>query len=118
MCLSFKLFLWAACPSNIQACQALKDTTTDASSEALIELLKTIEQFLHRLNIYFKISPTEAMNEVITELLAELLSTLAFLTKRVKQNRSGGVHRRLYGIRLISTQRNSQRNCYERMKSR
>jgi len=109
MCLS--LFLCAACPFDIQVYQALKDATTDASPEALIELLKTIEQSLHRLDIYLQISPTKAMDEVITEILAVLLSTLALLAKRLKQNRSGGVHRRLYDTRLIATQRNSQRNC-------
>jgi hypothetical protein len=46
------------------------------------------------------------MNEVITELLVELLTTLTFMTKRVKQKGSGGVHRRLYDTRLTATQRN------------
>jgi hypothetical protein len=68
---------------------------SDASSEALNELLKAVDQLLQRLDIYIKVSPTEAINKVIIEILVELLSTLAMLTKRVKQNRSGSTCHRL-----------------------
>jgi len=47
-----------------------------------------IEQFLKRLDIYSRLAPTGAMDEVIFELLVELLSTLALLTKLIKQNRT------------------------------
>jgi hypothetical protein len=68
-----------------------------------------VEQFLRRLAIYVEIAPTPAMTNVIIELLAELLSTLGLLTKRVRQNRSlPGIicHRLLHDSRLITAQRN------------
>jgi len=63
---------------NIQLYQAIKGFKD--SYDALIELLESIE---HRLDIYTKISPTVAM----TEMLVELLSTLALATKEVRQGK-------------------------------
>ena len=69
--------------------RAVKDakSASKAISEALNDLLKMIEQFLKRLDIYSRLVPKGAMDEVILELLVELLSTLALLTKLIKQNR-------------------------------
>jgi hypothetical protein len=54
----------------------------------VVDLLESIERFLGRLDIYTKISPTAAMAEIIVKIMVELLSTLALVTKEVKQKRT------------------------------
>jgi ABC-type siderophore export system fused ATPase/permease subunit len=70
---------------DIQIYQAVKDVS--ASYDALVDLLESIEQFLCRLDIYTKISPTMAMAEMIVKIMVEILSTLALVTKQVRQKR-------------------------------
>jgi hypothetical protein len=55
--------------------------------DALVDLLESIEHFLKRLDIYTKIPPTPAMDEIVVKILVELLSTLALATKEFKQGR-------------------------------
>jgi len=50
-------------------------------------LLETIERFLNRLDIYTTIPPTATMAEFIVKIMVELLSTLALVTKQIKQKR-------------------------------
>jgi hypothetical protein len=57
------------------------------SYDTLIDLLESIEHFLSRLDIYTKIPPTVAMTEVVVKILVELLSTLALVTKQIKQGK-------------------------------
>jgi hypothetical protein len=59
-----------------------------ASYEPLFELLESIEHFLNRLDIYTRIPPTPAMDEIVAKIMVELLSTLALATKELKQGRS------------------------------
>jgi hypothetical protein len=59
-----------------------------SNCDALVELLESIEHFLNRLNIYTRISPTLAMDEMVLKILVELISTLALVTKELKQRRS------------------------------
>ena len=68
-----------------RAYQAVRDV--DANYDALVDLLETIERFLNRLDIYTTIPPTAAMDEVIIKIMVELLSTLALVTKQIKQKR-------------------------------
>ena len=63
--------------------QAANDVSS--SYDALVDLLESIEHFLNRLEIYIKISPTEAMVQIIVKILVELLSTLALVTKQIRQ---------------------------------
>lgn len=46
-----------------------------------------IEHFLHRFDIYNKIPSTAGMTEMIIKILVELLSTLAAVTKQIKQGK-------------------------------
>ena len=49
-----------------------------------------MEQFMSRLDIYIKfplLAPTEAMSEIIVKIMVELLSTIALVTKQIKQKR-------------------------------
>ena len=45
---------------------------------------------MSRLDIYIKFpptAPTEAMSEIIVKIMAELLSTIALVTKQIRQKR-------------------------------
>ena len=57
------------------------------SYDVLIDLLESIEHFLHRLDIYTKIPPTVGMTEMIVKILVELLSILALATKQLQQGK-------------------------------
>jgi hypothetical protein len=66
--------------------QAVKDVS--ASYDALVDLLESFECFLGRLDIYTKIALTGAMTEIIVKIMVELLSTLALVTRQIKQKRT------------------------------
>ena len=74
-------------PSDIQVYQSIKDVNRDASYDALLDIFQSIEYFLNRLDIYTKIPPTAAMTGVLVKILVELLSILAWATKKIKQGR-------------------------------
>ena len=59
-----------------------------SNCDALADLLESIEHFLSRLNIYARIPPTPAIDEIVVKILVELISTLALVTKELKQRRS------------------------------
>ena len=59
-----------------------------SNCDALIDLLESIEHFVNRLDIYIRISPTPAMDEIVVKILAELISTLALVIEELKQKRS------------------------------
>ena len=59
-----------------------------ASYDALVEFLESIEHFFSRLNIYTRVTPTPAMDEVMVKIMVELFSTFALATKELKQGRS------------------------------
>jgi hypothetical protein len=67
----------------MQVCQAVKDVST--SDDALVDLLETIEHFINRLDIYTRVPSTGAMTEAIVKIMAEIISTLALVTKQIKQ---------------------------------
>ena len=74
--------------SDVQVYQSIKDVS--ANYDALVDLLESIEQFLNRLDIYIKFPPTvttTAMGVIIVKIMVELLSTIALVTKQIKQNR-------------------------------
>ena len=66
--------------------QSAKGRISDC--DALVDLLESIEHFLNRLNIYTRIPPTPAMDEMVVKILVELISTLALVTEEIKQRRS------------------------------
>jgi hypothetical protein len=59
-----------------------------SSYDAVVDLVESIEHFLDRLNIYTRIPPTPAMDEIVIKIMTELLSTLALGTRKLKQGRS------------------------------
>ena len=72
-------------PCDIQVPQAFKGVSADF--DALADFLDSIELFLKRLDIYTKVPPTPVMNEIVVKIMVELLSTLALVTKQIKQGR-------------------------------
>jgi len=58
-----------------------------ASYDATVDLLESIEHFLKRLDIYTKIPPTPAMDEILVKIMVELVSILALATAELKQGR-------------------------------
>ena len=65
--------------------QAIKDR--NSSCDAIINLLETIEHFLGRLDIYIGLPLTGDMGKVVVQIMVELLSTIALVTRQIKQNR-------------------------------
>ena len=61
----------------------VKDVGT--SYDALVNLFKSIERFLSRLNIYTRIPLTPAVSDNIIKIMVEVLSTLAMAMRQVKQ---------------------------------
>jgi hypothetical protein len=71
---------------DIHVHQAAKGMNT--SYDALVDLLESIEHFLMRLDIYTHIPHTPALDEMVVKIIVELLSTLALVTKELKQGRT------------------------------
>ena len=74
-----------------------------ASYNAIVNLLESIEHFLKRLDIYTKIPPTPAMDEILVKIMVELISTLALATAELKQG--GPSESSLAGVFSYSVQR-------------
>ena len=68
---------------DIQVRQAVKNSR--ASYDTLVELFASFENFLSRLRIYTGIPPTPILTDVLVKIIAELLYTLALVTKHVKR---------------------------------
>jgi hypothetical protein len=58
-----------------------------ASYDTLVELFASFENFLSRLRIYTGIPPTPVLTDILVKIIAELLYTLALVTKHVKRGR-------------------------------
>ena len=59
----------------------------NASYDALVDCLESIDHFLSRLDIYTKIPHDLALDEMVVKIMVELLSTLALVTKELGQGR-------------------------------
>jgi len=58
------------------------------SYDALVVLLESIGHFLNRLDIYTKNDLTVVMTNMIVEILVELLSVLALVTKQIQEGKT------------------------------
>jgi hypothetical protein len=70
---------------NAHISQAAKDAP--ASQDALIDILKRIEMFFRRLEVYTEVSPTAEMTDIIIQIMVEVISILGITTKEIKQGR-------------------------------
>jgi hypothetical protein len=66
-------------------CQTVKDVST--SYDALVDLLESIERFINRLDTYIRVPSMGAMTEIIVKIMIEIISTLALVTKEIKEKR-------------------------------
>ena len=73
-------------PGDVHVIQSAKGIISNC--DALVDLLESIEHFLNRLNIYTRIPPMPAVDEIVVKILVELISTLALVTDELKQRRS------------------------------
>jgi len=71
--------------SYTQVDQAAKHI--NSSYDTIVDLLESIDHLLKRIDIYTRIPPTPAMDEIVFKIMVELLSTLALATKELKQER-------------------------------
>ena len=69
----------------MQVCQTVKDVST--SYDVLVDFLESIEHFINRLDIYTRVPSTGTMTEIIVKIMVEMISTLALVTKQIKQKR-------------------------------
>ena len=60
----------------------------NASYDALVDLLESIEHLVMRLDTYTRIPHTLTLDEMANMIIVELLSTLALVTKDLKQGRT------------------------------
>ena len=68
------------------------------SRDKLADILNRIEHFFHRLEIYTGIAPTTAMTDMIVEIMVEVLSILATVTKEVKRGRFSELMSSIFGF--------------------
>ena len=87
VCILLLLFLCAYL-SYIQVHQATKGVKlVKTSYKPLLGLLESIELLLRHLYIYTQIPPTPDMDEMVVKIMAEILVTLALMTKDLNQGR-------------------------------
>jgi len=71
--------------THVHVYQEIKDR--NSSYDALIDMLETIEHFLGRLKIYTGLPLTGDMPKILVKIMVELLSTIALVTRQIKQCR-------------------------------
>jgi hypothetical protein len=59
-----------------------------SNCHVLANLLESIQQFVDRLKVYTEISPTPSINKILVGLIVDLISTLALVTRKIRQRRS------------------------------
>ena len=88
--LSVCILIYSACASSIiltHISQAAKDVR--ASQDTLVDVFDRIEMFFRRLEMYTSVPGrlTTEMTNVITHIMAEVLSILGIATKEIKESR-------------------------------
>ena len=74
--------------------------------DVLADLLKSIQHFVTRLNVYIEIPRTLAIDKVVVNLIVELISTLALVTQKLKKRRFYEFFSRRHVALLNATQSN------------
>jgi hypothetical protein len=57
--------------------------------DALVNWLESIENFIGRLSVYMDKTLPPAMVEIVVKIVEELISTLALVTKKLKERKRG-----------------------------
>ncbi|KAH9070650.1 hypothetical protein EDB83DRAFT_2550827, partial [Lactarius deliciosus] len=84
----------SGCP-NTEPTQAAKDVV--ASQDALVDIFERIENFFRRLETYTEVPTTDAMRDVITKIMVEVLGIFGIVTKEMKQGRAKKYLKKLIG---------------------
>ena len=71
--------------SNSYICQAAKDVR--ANQDILVDVFERIEMSFRRLEMYTSVRLTTEMMDVITHIMAEVISILGIATKEIKESR-------------------------------
>lgn len=91
--------------SDTQVLQAAKDI--GAGQEALINVFIRVQYYFKRLEIYTNVPATDAMRNMMVDIMVEVISFLAIATKEVKRGRASqsisGINR---GSQLTYLQKN------------
>ncbi|KAN0103626.1 hypothetical protein V8E52_011808, partial [Russula decolorans] len=91
----------------LSAIQILLSTAKDVnkSYDSLVDIFESIENFLIRLNIYIEIPPTQApaVTEIVTKMMATLITVLALATEQMKQGRLKKYAKKLLGEKEIES---------------
>jgi len=74
-------------PCDIPVNQSAKGEISNF--DALINWLESIENFISRLSVYTDKNLPPAMVEIVVKIMEELISTLALVTKRLKERKLG-----------------------------
>jgi hypothetical protein len=69
---------------NTDICQAVKDVRE--SQDTLMDVFERIEMFFRRLEVYTEVRLTAEMTDVITHIMAEVLSILGIATKKITRS--------------------------------
>ncbi|KAI9438402.1 hypothetical protein BJY52DRAFT_1217459 [Lactarius psammicola] len=72
-----------------------------ASQDALVNVFERIEGLFRQLETYFEVPTTEAMKDVITKIMVEVLGILGVMTKEMKQGQAKKYLKKLVGRRDI-----------------
>jgi hypothetical protein len=75
--------------------------------DALVDWLESIENFIGRLSVYTDKNLPPAMVEIVVKIMEELISTLALVTKKLKEKKRGGFIRVLADV-LPNSKRHRQ----------
>jgi hypothetical protein len=59
----------------------------NASQDMIVDLFERIESFFKRLECHTELKPSEAMTDMMVEIMVEVLSVLAIVTVEIKQRR-------------------------------
>jgi len=60
-----------------------------SSFDALVNWLESIENFIGRLSVYTDKTLPPAMVEIVVKIMEELITTLALVTKKLKERKRG-----------------------------
>ena len=74
-------------PCDTQVNQSAKGKISN--SDALVDWLESIENFIGRLSVYTDETLPPAMVEIVVKIMEELISTLALITKKLKGRKQG-----------------------------
>ena len=81
--------------------------------DTLVTWLESVESFICRLSVYTDKNLPPAMVEIVVKIMEELISTLALVTKKLKEKKRGGFIRVLADVLPNSKRRRQTQESFE-----